>query len=834
MQPPSYSETSEVKKYFEVSIHPTGTFLGRNDVLRQIEAHFKDEAFSEQQKRVAVYGLGGSGKTQLAVSFAFNHKNDYKSVFFINATSTDSLTRDFTRMHQILGLSAIDNDEDKVECVKRWFSRPKNASWLLIFDNADDLEEVDLSTYFPATNFGNILITTRDSRVENPDLTTCALHLDMLSPEDAFTLLLKRAAIKTSLSTDEEKSATQLVNELGFLPLAIDQAGAYIQTRKKKLGDYFQMYQKYQTALLAYRSKLTKHERTVMTTWEMSFEKIEAESPQIAEFLLLLCQYDPSGIPDALLTKGCSPQPVYGQDGELMTLSPEKDLVPESMIRLLGDSVSFDEAVEVLLSFSLVQRRNDDSGFSGFILHPLVQFCGQMRASEEVRKKSLEDAICIASHAYPMGNLDEWHVSFFINIASLLCPTLANHHLRDTSFSQELLPQVEHCCSRLEKARKLGQAFPRIANTGPSLFLAAYHFATISWCERFVTESELLLQNSDDEFLAAFVVERRGKLSPQIGQPERGLEVLSNFVKNPPNIKGDPTSDNPEKRLPHNLANSMHGCVYIMLGHQLMTLGRSEEALKVILSWHALEPSSISERATERYRDRTLADIYVGEKNWTDAEKVLRTLLAPDMRDAASYAGTMGEGWTIHQLAGILLEGKHYKEVNTLTMPAILARQKSGHEDREEALLITMDLICSLLAEKAYDIALFHLVKLRQILEPKFGTTLMVMRKIANMWCLLGRLALGMADMGEAKLCWEKAVEVAEKVTWDNGHMLGAVRFSFGYVLSLMGELDEMPDLKFEMKIVDLEKGRELENVGVGRDWTDKMLEVQKGLGTSA
>ena len=94
----------------------------------------------------------------------------------------------------------------------------------------------------------------------------------------------------------------------------------------------------------------------------------------------------------------------------------------------------------------------------------------------------------------------------------------------------------------------------------------------------------------------------------------------------------------------------------------------------------------------------------------------------------------------------------------------------------------------------------------------------MVMRKITNMWCLLGRLALGIGDKDEAKISFEKALGVAEKVTWDSGHMLGAVRFSLGYMLSLLGELDAMLDLKYEMRFVDLEKGKELENVGADRD----------------
>ncbi|KAF8849434.1 hypothetical protein BDZ45DRAFT_752800 [Acephala macrosclerotiorum] len=808
MRPPSYSSATEAskKKYFEVPLRPTNAFLGRDSFLTQIQDHFTDVSLAGQQHRLAIHGLGGSGKTQIALTYAFTHRSEYDSVFFLNAASSDSLTRDFTKLHQILNLGAVDADENKVECVKRWFTRNDNTSWLIIFDNADDLEDVDLSSYFPLSDAGDILITTRDHRIEHPELTTSALHLDVLSPEDAEELLLKRAAIKSLALEEEQKFASLIVKELGYLPLAIDQAGAYIHARKKKLSEYYAMYQDHQSSLLSYRSKLSKHEKTVMTTWELSFNKIEEESPDIAEFVLLLCQYDPALIQHAMLKKGCTPQPVYGQDGELMMLDPQACSVPASMIRLLGNEFMFDEAVEKLLSFSLAQvtiadESNDTS--SGFVLHPLVQFCGQIRATEDIQKSAFEDAVCITSHAYPMGNLDEW----------------------DTAFSIQLLSQVQYLCDKLEKRRSKGQQFQRLADVGPSLFLAAFHFADTAWCARFVTESEILLADSDDAFLAAFVVERRGKISPQLGQQERGLEVLSSFVHNPPNIKGDPSSHDPAKQRPHNLANSMHGCVYIMLAHQLYTLGRSEEALDVILSWHSFQPSSISERATERYRDRTLADIYVSRKDWSKAEEVLQALLAPDMRDHESFKGSMGEGWAIHQLADIYIETKRYKEASPLTMPALLARQQAGNESREEAILIMLDLICSLLALKTFDMALFHLSKLRQVLEPKFGANLVVMGNLANMWCLLARLSIELNDLKEARVCWEKALEVAEKVKWVNGHMVSAIRCSLGYTLELLGELDSFPDLKYERGMADLETGRELENVGIDRAWIDRLKE---------
>ena len=92
---------------------------------------------------------------------------------------------------------------------------------------------------------------------------------------------------------------------------------------------------------------------------------------------------------------------------------------------------------------------------------------------------------------------------------------------------------MEHCCEKLEEPHKLGKRFPQLTDIVPDLLLAAYHFAGTRWAERFVIQSELLLQNSENEFLLAFVVERRGKISPALGQRDKGIEVLSAFVKPP-------------------------------------------------------------------------------------------------------------------------------------------------------------------------------------------------------------------------------------------------------------------------------------------------------------
>ena len=407
--PPSYGDTaSNMEKHFEVPQHPTTTFVGRKVLLKEIEEHFKRASENNPgQRRCAIYGLGGSGKTQAALKFAFGHRAEYDHVFFINSVSERSAAHDFVRIHSLLQLAQAASDKDKIESVRRWLSRIDNTKWLLIFDNADDVDEVDLGSLLPIADHGDVLITSRDGRVDNPDIVTLALHMEMLSHDEAQELLLKRAAPKPGLDDEETTAISSIVQELGYLPLAIDQAGAYIQARKKSFKHYLELYQSRRESLLDYRSKLSKYQKTVLATWELTFNRIEEELPAVAELLLLLCQYNYSYIPDSLLKRGTSTQLSYGRDGEAIQLSADRSGVPQALVDLVSDEIAFDDAVEVLQSFSLVGRTTDN----GFVLHPLVQFCGLMRANEDCRRSSYDCALRILSHSYPRGSLDDWYVA---------------------------------------------------------------------------------------------------------------------------------------------------------------------------------------------------------------------------------------------------------------------------------------------------------------------------------------------------------------------------------------------------------------------------------------
>ncbi|KAF7557828.1 hypothetical protein G7Z17_g371 [Cylindrodendrum hubeiense] len=820
IKPPAYSSTAVAKeeRHFVVPLQPTATFVGRLDVMDKIQNHFsRDAAAEQQQQRCAIYGLGGSGKTQIALKFAFTRKSNYQNVFFINAASRDSATADFVRIHGLLGLPEDGSDLQKLEAVKRWLSKEGNSSWLLILDNADDLEDLDIWHFIPVVEAGDVLITTRDARINDPELATLAIYLEMLPLENAVQLLSKRAAIQSTLSREEQLAAERVATELGCLPLAMDQAGAYMNARKKSFVQYSDLYHKHQESLLGYKHKLSRHQKTVLTTWDLSFHKINSEAPDVASLFLLLCQYDNAYIAENMLKRGSVSQLSFGRNGEEIQLPAESSRVPKSLVNLISDEIRFEEAVETLTSYSLIWRAED----GGFVLHSLVQFCGQRQVTEDMRKSSFEASICVLSHAFPRGSLDD---------------------------CVQFLPQVEHACRRLEKSLAEGDDMVAIHAIAASLFLSAYHFANTHYCQRFVDLSEKLLIKippqpgglmADPEFLAAFLTERRGKVCPELGNSRKGIDILRAFVQNRPSIDANPDAAELDSRSPNKLANSMHGCVFVLLAQQLIDSGRSDEALQYLLQWKPFEPASSSERSVMRYRDRTLANLYVSNENWDKAESMLRLLLSEEMEDSATYSGTLGEGWTIQQLAEILIETGRHEDASTILFPAIALREDAGNLDRQDTISLMLDLVNSLLGQKSINTAISQLFKLRQILAPK-GETMdnqdndaspsqATFSDLTQMWCLVARLSCHLEDWAETKSCFGKALEAARHVQWPNGFMIAVLGRSLAYSRLKLGEVEDVTcaTLDRDLEGVDLESGRRLTDAGIDKEWVTLLKETQ-------
>ncbi|KAL8797717.1 MAG: hypothetical protein Q9195_000069 [Heterodermia aff. obscurata] len=297
---------------------------------------------------------GGCGKTQIALRFAHRHRALYESaVVFINASSESTIINDFARIHDLLKLGDSPN---KVDSVKRWLSSEKNSHWLLIFDNADDLESISLPKYFPPSSWGHIIITSRANAALNyAGSPECLVGL--LPRLEALNILLERSGLKVSAEA-ELRYAEEIISLLGGLPLALDQAGAFIRVRKKSFAEYLRLYKTRQGEVLQSQPKIETYDRTILTAWEVNFRQIEQEFPEAAELLLLFCYLDPGDISEAMLLRGCTPQKRWSKDGELTEIPAKDEDVPESLVAFLNDVMRFDGAIEKLFfrDVGIVQR----------------------------------------------------------------------------------------------------------------------------------------------------------------------------------------------------------------------------------------------------------------------------------------------------------------------------------------------------------------------------------------------------------------------------------------------------------------------------------------------
>lgn len=139
-------------------------FIGRTSELSAMNDALQPESQRIEQRRLVLGGMGGIGKTQLAIAYAKRYGGCYKSVFWLNATSEMTLKASFRLIAQrILRAQEYEklNDDQMLTRVRDWLSDTTNTRWLLIIDNYDDPEQFDIEEYYPYTAHGSIAVTTR-------------------------------------------------------------------------------------------------------------------------------------------------------------------------------------------------------------------------------------------------------------------------------------------------------------------------------------------------------------------------------------------------------------------------------------------------------------------------------------------------------------------------------------------------------------------------------------------------------------------------------------------------------------------------------------------------
>ncbi|KAH6662555.1 hypothetical protein B0J14DRAFT_662619 [Halenospora varia] len=229
-------ETSNTHFFIPQAVSPI--FTGQSDLSAQLEESFFEASATLQddvQRRFVVYGIGGSGKTQLCCKFAYEHRQRYWGVFWIDLSSSGSTSSTCAQIAKIGGV------EPTLSGAMHWLSNLRRR-YLLILDNADD-PAISLDDYLPPGNKGHVIVTTRNPTHKIHGNIGCRyFELYGLNADDANSLILKAAGLPLPWDDHVESKATIIAEALGRHPLALNQAGSTIRNGLCTLDEYLAFY----------------------------------------------------------------------------------------------------------------------------------------------------------------------------------------------------------------------------------------------------------------------------------------------------------------------------------------------------------------------------------------------------------------------------------------------------------------------------------------------------------------------------------------------------------------------------------------------------------------
>lgn len=378
---PQTSPGNFSKPIWNIPLERNPFFTGKEDILEEIHKVLLST------KRAALSGLGGIGKTQTAVEYAYCHKENYGQILWVKAETKESLTSDFSQLASLLTLPEKDaqDQQEVVKAVQRWLQQ--HDHWLLILDNADDLSLTH--PFIQGLQSGNILLTTKAQATG----TISRVEVRKLPEQEGAVFLLRRAKLitkGTSYETIPKEMRTQalaITRELDGLPLALDQAGAYIEETHCGLASYFELYRTHGVDLLKKRGLFAPgHPDPVATTWVLSFQQIKQANPAAAEPLRFCAFLHPDAIPEELITDGASELgPVLGPVAE--------------------DPISFNKAIGEIRKFSLIHR---DMNSKTLDIHRLVQSVIRNSLDHEIRNQWIERLVRAMNRVFPDPKFENW------------------------------------------------------------------------------------------------------------------------------------------------------------------------------------------------------------------------------------------------------------------------------------------------------------------------------------------------------------------------------------------------------------------------------------------
>ncbi len=617
-------------------------FTGREDTLIHLYTVLRSSKAAALTQAQAISGLGGIGKTQVAVEYAYRYRDHYQAIFWINATSREAISADFVILAALLDLPEQQEKEQDIvlRAVKRWLS--SHTHWLLILDNVDDLEMI--VDFLPVTGTGDVLITTR---LQALGTVAQRIEVEKMVLDEGVMFLLRRTKVLTPGTTldqvpkEKQTQATEIVMALDGLPLALDQAGAYIEETRCGLSRYLDLYGTRRKELLLRRGRFPiDHPDSVAATWSLSFQQVEQESLVAADLLRLFAFLDPEAIPEEMITLGAA------------ELGPALGVVA-------SDPLQVDIIIELLLRYSLIRRSPEVKSLS---IHRLVQAVLKDGMERDTQRLWAERAIRAVNHAFPDVELQTWE----------RC--------------QRFLPHVQTCATYIEEYELAFPEAARLFNEAASYLVThgRYQQAELLLLKALVVRQQVLEANHPD---TARTLNDLGEVYRKQGKYQQAENLLQEALTIRRQALGEAHPDVAQTL--HNLAN-----LYRTRGAYVKAEPFYLRALRIRESILGVDSPLVA----QSYYG--LARLYHSQEKYQQAEKLCK--LALHIQEQCLGDDDPLVASTLSMLAKIYQRQDKLDQAKVMNMRALWIRESTSGEDHPQVATIVNSLVEVYHAEGRY------------------------------------------------------------------------------------------------------------------------------------